>query len=146
VFLYGGISPGQLIAVFLFYVLTMLMLGSLGVLFSTLFKKTVVAVIVTYGVGLFLYVFTALTALFFMSTGTLRNTFRETAGMLIGLNPLASLISLFEPDFSEEFFRNAWAGVKLWHIFVPFHLLVSIAAVLLAIRFLRPRMKTRRAN
>lgn len=142
VFLFGGISPGQLVAVFGFYVLVMIALGSLGVLFSTLLKKTVVSLIVTYGVGLFLYVFTGLAAIFIM--GVTNNAAREISGILIGINPLAAMIGIFEPNFSEEFFRGRWAGVELWHLFVPFHLILSVVAMLLSIRFLRPRLKRHR--
>lgn len=139
VFLYGGISPGQLIAVFGCYVLVMIALGSLGVLFSTLLKKTVVAIIVTYGAGLFLYVFTGLIGIFIMLAS--RGSLREVAGVLIGINPLAGLISLFEPGLSGEFFRGSWDWLELWHIFIPAHIVVSIVAIVLAIRYLRPRLR-----
>lgn len=139
VFLFGGISPTQLLAVFGFYILVMVALGSIGVLFSTVLKKTVVSLIVTYGVGLFLYVFTGLAAIFIM--GVTNNQAREVSGFLIGINPLAAMISIFEPGFSDEFFRGGWKGIELWHIFVPIHIVISIVAVLLAIRFLRPKMK-----
>jgi ABC-type transport system involved in multi-copper enzyme maturation permease subunit len=141
VFLFGGISPGQLVAVFGFYVLVMIALGSLGVLFSTLLKKTVVSLIVTYGVGLFLYVFTGLAAIFIMSVTN--NSARELSGILIGINPLAAMISIFEPNFSQEFFQGKWSVLELWHLFIPVHVILSVISVLLAIRFLRPRLKRR---
>ncbi|GAA3403859.1 ABC transporter permease [Paenibacillus hodogayensis] len=141
VFLFGGISPAQLVAVFGFYVLVMVALGSLGVLFSTLLKKTVVSLIVTYGVGLFLYVFVGLAAVFIMTVSN--GQLREVSGMLVSINPLAAMISIFEPNFSGEFFRNRWEGVQLWHVFVPFHLILSAVAVMLSIRFLRPRLNKR---
>lgn len=143
VFLFGGISPGQLASVFGLYVLVMIALGSLGVLFSTLLKKTVVSLIVTYGVGLFLYVFTGLAAIFVMAVSN--NAARELSGVLIAFNPMAAMISIFEPNFSEEFFRGRWSGLKLWHLFVPIHVVLTGVSVLLAIRFLRPWPKKRRA-
>jgi len=141
VFLFGGISPGQLVSVFGFYVLVMIALGSIGVLFSTLLKKTVVSLIVTYGTGLFLYVFTGLAAIFIMTVTN--GSSREIAGILIGINPLAAMISIFEPNLSQEFFRSRWAGLELWHVFVPFHIVLAVVAALLAIRFLRPRLSKR---
>lgn len=141
VFLFGGISPGQLVAVFGFYVLVMVALGSIGVLFSTLLKKTVVSLIVTYGVGLFLYVFTGLAAIFIM--GVTNGSARELSGFLVSFNPIAAMISIFEPDFSQEFFRSRWTGLKLWHLFIPLHLILSVVSVLLAIRFLRPKLRNR---
>lgn len=50
VFLYGGISPAQVIKVFGFYVITMFGIGSIGVLMSTLIKRTGIATVVTYAV------------------------------------------------------------------------------------------------
>ncbi|USG64943.1 ABC transporter permease [Brevibacillus ruminantium] len=48
IFLYGGVSPVQLLQVFGFYVVTMLGLGSVGVLLSTLIKRTGIATVVSY--------------------------------------------------------------------------------------------------
>src|SRR5690606_32849452 len=65
VFLYGGISPGQLLSVFAFFIFNMLVFGAFGVLFSTIFKRTMIAVIVTYGVVLFMFVGTGIIYLLF---------------------------------------------------------------------------------
>ncbi|RKJ60525.1 ABC transporter permease, partial [Butyricicoccus sp. 1XD8-22] len=54
VFLFGGVSPTQLISIFLFYLLTIVAIGSIGIMFSTITKKTVVAMIATYGAMIFL--------------------------------------------------------------------------------------------
>lgn len=136
VFLFGGISPGQLIAVFGLYILVMVMLGALGVMFSTLFKKTVVAVIMTYGTGLFFYGFLSLVGLFLM--GISQGSLRFEAGLLFSVNPIASMMDIFEPDFTSEFFRGRWSGLRLWHVFTATHALISAAAIATAIRFLRP--------
>src|SRR5690606_14075418 len=61
VFLYGGVSPSQLAVIFVFYLLTLLTIGSLGVMYSTLLRKTIVSMIVTYGTMIFL---TAVTGFF----------------------------------------------------------------------------------
>ncbi|RKN86933.1 ABC transporter permease [Paenibacillus ginsengarvi] len=143
VFLFGGISPAQLVAVFGFYLLVMVALGSVGVLFSTLLKKTVVSLIVTYGVGLFLYVFTGLAAIFLMAVTN--GSARVLSGVLVSINPLAAMISIFEPNFSNEFFNGGLDGLKLWHLFVPVHLLMAVIPAWLAIRFLRPRRKVQTA-
>lgn len=54
VFLFGGISPAQLLMVLGFNVFTVIVYGSIGVLFSTLVRKTIAAMVTTYGVTLFL--------------------------------------------------------------------------------------------
>ncbi len=136
VFLFGGISPGQLLSAFGIFALVMIMLGSLGVMYSTLFKKTVVAIIMTYGTGLFLYAFTGLLAMFLM--GVAGAGMRLEAGLLLGLNPISAMLGLFEPDFEGEFFRGGPAGLRLWHVFVASHAAIAALAVATAIRLLRP--------
>ena len=141
VFLFGGISPGQLAAVFAFYVLVMVTLGSLGVLFSTLYKKTVVSVILTYGVTMFLYGFTGLAAIFVYEV--FRGA-RFVSGFLLGFNPLAAMISIFEPDFGKEFFSGNLDGLQIWHLFVPVYAVITVVAVFFSIRRLRPVLKKRK--
>ncbi len=48
VFLFGGITLGEILLMFLFYVITALMVASLGIFLSTLFKKNVTAIISGY--------------------------------------------------------------------------------------------------
>lgn len=48
VFLFGGISFGEIMLLFLFYIITSLMVASLGLFLSTLFRKNVTAIITTY--------------------------------------------------------------------------------------------------
>src|SRR5699024_10619735 len=54
VFLYGGVSPQMVLVMFGYQLLTMVTIGSIDIMFSTIMKKTIVATISTYGVMLFL--------------------------------------------------------------------------------------------
>lgn len=54
VFLYGGINIPDLLLLMGFYLATALMLGSMGMFFSSIFKKSSVSMIVSYIVVLFL--------------------------------------------------------------------------------------------
>ena len=54
VFLFGGISPMDFGLVFLFLFVTLFAIGSLGVMFSTIIRRTIVSMIATYGTMLFL--------------------------------------------------------------------------------------------
>ncbi|GIP29463.1 hypothetical protein J23TS9_45930 [Paenibacillus sp. J23TS9] len=151
VFLYGGISLKQMIFIFLFYLFVMLLLGSLGVLFSTLFKRTMVAVIVTYGVALCIFLLTGLLYLFIMSivqrsyysTPSTATTY-SFVGYILGLNPAGALISLFEPSFSKQAFMlrngnlNSNAPIQLWQEFVLVYSVVIIASLWISIRRIRP--------
>lgn len=140
VFLFGGISPGQLVSVFLFYVFFMFVLGSFGVMFSTIFKKTGVSVITTYGITLFSYAATGLATLFLMFL--LGGRGGALPGTILGLNPMAALISIFEPDLSREVFGSKFK-LQLWQIFVPVYSVLAAGAILLSIRCLRPVLPRR---
>ena len=48
VFLFGGITFGEIMLMFLFYIITALMVASLGIFLSTIFRKNVTAIIATY--------------------------------------------------------------------------------------------------
>ncbi|MGE5590469.1 MAG: ABC transporter permease [Bacillota bacterium] len=56
VFLFGGVSLKQLGLTFLLYLATTLTLGAVGLLASTLFRRTAVASVAAYGVVAFLFV------------------------------------------------------------------------------------------
>ncbi|WMT39927.1 ABC transporter permease [Paenibacillus sp. D2_2] len=150
VFLYGGVSPKQLVVVFLFYLFIMLLLGSIGIFFSTLFKRTIIAVIVTYGVGLVIFLGTGLIYLFAMAMTQMNyNSSVNTPefswiGYILGLNPGGALISIFEPSFSKTAFMSRGgnmgtsAPIELWLEFIIVYSIVIVLMLWLAIRYIRP--------
>jgi len=156
VFLYGGISPSQLFAVFLFYLFLMLVIGSIGIMFSTIFQRTMQAVIVTYGVVLFMFIGTG--ALFLILANVLdifsgRANFSNYAWIyhILALNPGVAMYSIFEAGLYQEIFGvnstsflSKWINyVPMWLEFVIIYALISILALRRAIVKLRPRMKKR---
>lgn len=134
VFLYGGVSPVQLVSIFLFYLFMMVSLGAVGVLMSTLFKKTMLAVILTYGYILVICGVTGLLAIFWAAV-TSGNSI--VPGMLLGLNPMGALISLLNQDFSQDVFFNRTVHLQLWHIFVPVYSVVTVVVLMLSVKYLR---------
>lgn len=160
VFLYGGVSPKQLFVLFLFYLFVMLLLGSLGIFFSTLFKRTMIAVIVTYGVGLMIFLGTGLIYLFAMGMAQARYIPSSVqgpdyswVGYILGLNPGGALISIFEPSFSKSAFlfsggnMGAGAPIELWLEFIIVYSVVIVLMLWLAIRYIRPvRRRRKRSN
>lgn len=159
VFLYGGVSMGQLASVFLFYLFIMLLLGALGVCFSTLFKRTILAVIMTYGVGLAIFLFTGLAYLFALGIDQ-ANYYGSGApprpyswvGYLLGLNPAGALVSIFEPSFSNEVFLvqrsnlQATAPIQLWQQFLLVYSVVIVLMLWIAVRKIRPVRAKRRSK
>ncbi|MFC5700125.1 ABC transporter permease [Cohnella faecalis] len=157
VFLYGGISPSQLTMVFLFYLFVMIVFGSLGILFSTLLKRTMISVIVTYGVTLFSFGGTAF--IYLILNSIMDNTYRGSAnipdygwiGYIMGLNPIAALYSVFDSEISRSVFRAGYssanyqkdAPIELWQEFLIVYTIIAVGAVLLSIRKIRPALKKR---
>lgn len=159
VFLYGGISPKQLVLVFLFYLFIMLVLGSFGIFFSTLLKRTMISVISTYGVTLFLFVGTAI--LFFIMMNVTSNYYYSQpagapsnyswVGHIMAWNPVAALYSILDPSISDEvFMANRYgnqigkgAPMPLWLEFMLIYSILSAAALWTAIRKLRPTSRRR---
>lgn len=158
VFLYGGISPVQLLLVFLFYVFTMFVLGAFGVLFSTLLKRTMLSVITTYGVTLFMFGGTGFVYLFLRQivnqsqyySAASMPTYDWTA-VALALNPVAALISVFESDLSGSVFRGPAAvngqsaPMQFWQIYAIVYAVLGILAIVLSIRYIRPVLKKRKA-
>lgn len=151
VFLYGGLSPKQLILVFLFYLFVMLLLGSIGVFYSTLFKKTIVSVIMTYGTGLVIFLVTGIVYLIALgidqsnySSSSLSPRTYSWIGFILGLNPAAAMISLFEPSFSNSIFMvrggnmQTGAPIELWQEFLMVYTPLIVLFLWLAIRYIRP--------
>ncbi|MBW7473203.1 ABC transporter permease [Paenibacillus oenotherae] len=154
VFLYGGISPKQLLLVFLFFTFVMVVLGSLGILFSTLFKRTMVSVIVTYGATLFIFAGTGF--LYLLMSQVMEMTQRNSGtgynpadygwiGHIAAWNPVAAMFSIFDDSITEQVFMTRGGStpppIALWQEFLLFYSAVAIIAIVMAIRYIRPRYK-----
>lgn len=156
-FLYGGVSPKQLLLVFLFYLFMMVTLGSFGILFSTLLRRTMISVIATYGVTLFIYGGTAILYVVLMalaqqsyaqSVHTSTSAF-TWIGHILALNPAAALYSILDPSISDQVFRlNRWGGqtnqgaaMALWMEFMIIYSVLAALALWVSIRKLRPRLR-----
>ena len=151
VFLYGGISPGQVATVFAFYLFTMLAFGSFGILFSTLLKRTMLSVIASYGLTLFMYGGTVFLYIVFgiLIDGLTANPANAPGyygwnGFLMGLNPAAALVSIFEPELTDSVFRiglngsRTGAPIRLWQEYFIVYTVLAVTAILLSIRRIRP--------
>lgn len=159
VFLYGGVSTGQLVLVFLFCLFVMLLLGAIGVCFSTLFKKTIFAVIMTYGAGLFIFLFTGIAYLFAMSidqanyysSGSPVRAY-SWVGYILGLNPVGALVSIFEPSISDSAFfvrgsnLQSAAPIALWQEFLLVYGVLIVIVLWIAVRKIRPVRGRRRGK
>lgn len=148
VFLYGGISPRELLTVFALNVFTVFVIGSLGVMFSTFIRKTIAAMVTTYGVMLFLVGGTGFLALIATSFTQMSQTGTPTTNILVYLfsmfNAPITLVNLFEPSIAEEIARMSGVSFPLWIAHLIAYTLIFITAIVLSVRKLRPKMKAKK--
>ncbi|WJY28886.1 MULTISPECIES: ABC transporter permease [Sporosarcina] len=147
VFLFGGISPVLLLKSLLFLFITLLSLGSLGVLFSTLIRRTTVSMIVTYGSMLF---FTAVIPFLFLiivqvkqmaalGSGTAG---KSVAGFfLAAINPEIFFASLLAPEVGGMVEEVTQVQFPMWIVYVLFYGLIAVLSIWLATKRLRVNMK-----
>lgn len=103
IFLYGGIGVGDLLQIFLFYILMAITLGSIGIFFSTFIKKSTAANVLSYAVVVFLYLGTILITVFYVQLVIMSKTnqgYDETFWVIF-FNPAIALISLLSEQFGQ---------------------------------------------
>jgi ABC-2 type transport system permease protein len=155
VFFFGGIAPMQILEVFSFYLITMLGIGSLGVLFSTIFKRTGIATVVTYAA---VFAYTAGT--FFLSV-VIREIIQEQrelqnlsasqvdyfwSDLLLNLNPVAAMLNTFgewpfgRPRSGSLMAQLPFEPYWLYFIFFALVTVVALAYAIYLIKPVRPRL------
>lgn len=160
VFLYGGVSPLQLIKVFGFYVVTMLVVGSIGVLISTLIKRTGIATVVSYAVVFGVAIGTSVLAEIIRQFIRYQNRMNQVTSppnsiwpdLLHSINPVFAMLNIFEEGPVQDLssFTNAqsfWANVDPFWNYCLFYGGLTVVCLLLAIYFIQPvRGRKRKAS
>lgn len=155
VFLFGGVSPAQLITIFLFYLLTVIAIGSIGIMFSTITKKTIVSMIATYGAMIFLG---AVTAFFFFVGFSLDRIPGGMPTTPIGgptpsspltffwaaINPGALMLTILFPEMGNELANLTNISFPNWIVYLIFYSLITVICLFIAIRKLRANMRHNR--
>lgn len=139
VFLFGGVSPAQIVSVFMAYLITMLAVGSLGIMFSTLIRRTIVAMITTYGVMIFLSGFTAF--FFFITTSFTQSmntpVLEPLAYIWASINPAMVIVSLLAPEIEQELLDATNISISLPLVYFIVYGCISIIALWIATKRLR---------
>lgn len=144
VFLFGGISPAQVLTILGFYIFTILAYGSIGILLSTLIRKTIIAMVSTYGAALFL---TAGTGFLFgvsmavTQTGITSNHFISYLFAMV--NPAIVLMGLLEPESVQEISKIMGIEFPLWAGYLITYTIIFALTIFFSIHKLRPNMKVK---
>ncbi|HOJ10344.1 MAG TPA: ABC transporter permease subunit [Clostridiales bacterium] len=150
VFLFGGIGVSDILLLSLFYIVTAFMVGSLGIFYSTIFKKTITSIIVTYITLLVLLFGTLIIMFVWGSVNRIQNFPRiEHLYAFLFSNPIFGFVSIMEGlnggygistifgiGYGSTQLANTW--VKPWMINAAFDILVTIVLVLISTRRIKP--------
>ena len=148
VFLFGGISPGQLLIIFAYLIVTMVTIASIGIMFSTLIRKTIISMITTYGAMLFL---TGITAFFFMiGMSMVQNSPPPQMSpaplthFWAVINPIALMMTLITPEISDSLFELTKVHFPVWAGYLIFYTLITILCLWISLKKLRVNMKKKK--
>lgn len=146
VFLYGGVSPKMVVITFTVYFITMLGIGSIGIMVSTLIRKTIVSIITTYGITLFFMVGIVLVFIFLQGVLWRYNpqglpTTSPLPYLMLMANAPAVLLSSFDPGIEREILRISSITAPLIYGFILTYLGLTILALTVSVQKLRPSMK-----
>lgn len=118
VFLFGGISMGNVIQLILFYLVVAVLMGSIGIFASTYIKKTTASNVATYGIVLFLLFGVAFIGLFYtlLTYKTNNNGAMPSKNFSLAyINPLSGFISLL----ADQFGASSSGNFMIPGIYVP---------------------------
>lgn len=135
-FLFGGVSPSMLIKVFLLFLLTVFAIGSVGIMFSTVTKKTIVSMISTYGVTIFLVIFTAI----FFFVGLVNqngNSEMIFSYVCLSLNPIAVALGVVSPDIAIAIKEMTNLALSPVYVYIGFYIVLSVVSLIIAVKKLR---------
>jgi len=147
VFLFGGISPSKFGVVFLFLFVTLLAIGSVGVMFSTLIRRTAVSMIATYGTMLFLSIITGFLFLIVMQltmfgrVGAGATTTSILGHLFASINPGVLIASLLSPAIDTEISEMTNVKFPIWASYLIFYIGITVLSLFIAVKKLRVNMK-----
>ncbi len=145
VFLFGGVSPGQVVLAFAVSLISALTLGTIGVFISVVIQRGQIATVLCYGVAFLLIVGTSMFSIFIaIGLDTSIDIPIEVVAPLV-LNPLAALASATAAPFLPDApllgtsHRGPSSGLALWHFSLIVDAILIPTFLILAASLLRPR-------
>lgn len=147
VFLFGGISPMDFVRIFFFLFVTLVAVGSIGILFSTLIRRTIVSMIATYGTMIFLSAVTGFLLIIVMQVT--RFNFNGVGlpppsiigHILASINPAVLFASILSPAMGDSILEMTQVKFPIWIGYLVFYLSITVVSLWLAVKKLRVNMK-----
>lgn len=148
-FIFGGVSPGNIILIFGFYFVTAILFGSIGIFMSTFFKKTSTSTVASYIIALFLlggtfFVVLLFRAFYYLPRGL---SITQTFPVILYANPLsglgAILFKMMGTDILSGFIGRGTAGNPLFPLYINLGFDLILSAILLYLSSLKINPMTR---
>lgn len=139
VFLFGGVSPDQVLAMFAVFLATTLVLGALALVISTATRRGSASVVLSMLATLALTVGLGLFSWILVSSGVVGGGQELPATAY--LDPLIGYLAAL-PDFSlpsVHYFTGGGLGLALWQDQVVVDLILAALLILASVLLLRPR-------
>ena len=147
VFLFGGVSPGQVVLAFAISLVSALTLGTIGVCISVLIRRGQFATVLSYAVAFLLLVGTPMLSIFIGIASNSSGGISHLVVAPLALNPLAALASATAASFfgdvpllgTPQNTPGSGPGLSLWHFSLIVDAGLILMFLLLASTLLRPR-------
>lgn len=157
IFLFGGIEIEDLLLLAFFYTITALMVGSLGIFYSTVFRKTIVAIIFTYITLGFLSVGTIVIMAVWAAVNQIRTALEAwQVYLFLFSNPLFGFSSIVFGDdaYVSAIFRSityrslvfAFRWFKPWVANMVFDVIAAIVLVKVSAWRIKPIKASKRRD
>ena len=147
IILYGGISPGQMLGVFGFYLATLLLFGSLGMACSACFQKTGSSTVAAYALVFVIMVGTFLLAGFIYEVtrvpGPVQAPMPVFSQILQDLNPAMVMLRILGEG--AAFGNPRDLGLPYWGTYTAFCLAASALLLWCSANKLRPGRTSKRS-
>lgn len=146
VFLFGGISAKEILQLFGFFIIISVTFGSIGIFFSSYFKKTTAANVLSYGTIAFLYFGTLFISVIYLVAT--KNTNYKGVFPLLYANPLMGFASILWEQFGRGTFNflpgfnfsqsGLIKNISPWFVNMIFNIILSVFLLILSARKINP--------
>ncbi len=142
-FIFGGVSPGNIILIFGFYFVTAILFGSIGIFMSAFFKKTSTSTVASYMIALFLlggtfFIVLLSRVLIYLPRGL---SITQTFPIVLYANPLsglgAILFKMMGTDILSGLIGRGSTGNPLLPLYINLGFDLVLSAILLYLSSLK---------